>query len=279
MRGSIVLEALDCLSAMDVAYTSDHGQSENGEVLLSNTVKLNRLLHQAMRVTGAPMGNLQVLDGDLLRIRVHHGFEKPFLEFFSEVNHDIGSCGSALHSQSNVVVQDVKRSEIFSGNGSLAVMLRAGVRACQSTPIFAARDSVVGMLNTHHARPRSFSPDELAEIKRLAEQASSLLVAPISPTVTSPEHQGWNRIALDGEWDISHKRELAELFSGLNNEGPAIIDLTHATYFDSTVLNALATLRNQFKELPITLVGPNKNVLQILKIANFDKLFRIVEHE
>lgn len=243
------------------------------------TANLSRLLQQAQLVTGAQMGNVQLLDGDVLRIHVHHGFRKPFLDFFNEVRHDVGSCGSALHSHGNVVVQDVERSAIFRDRDSLEAMLRADVRACQSTPIFAETGSILGVLNTHHARPRRFSPDELLQIRLLAEQASPLLEDPFLRSIAAQEHQAWNRLALDGEWDLSRKSELSELLSGLTNEGPAIIDLSQVTYVDSTVLNALAVLRLKFKDLRMTLIVPNKNVLRIFKLANFDKLFHIVEHE
>lgn len=243
------------------------------------TANLSRLLQRAQLVTGAQMGNVQLLDGDVLRIHVHHGFKTPFLDFFREVRHDIGSCGSALHSYDHVVVQDVTSSTIFNGAASLQAMLGAGVRACQSTPIFAKTGAILGVLNTHHARPRTFSPDELVQIKLLAAQASPILESPSLRSRAYSGYQTSNRLALDGEWDLSRKTELTQLFSSLTTEGPAIIDLSHVTYMDSTVLNALAMLRHKFEDLSITLVVPNEDVLRILKLVNFDKLFRIVERE
>lgn len=225
------------------------------------------------------MGNVQLLDGDVLRIHVHYGFKTPFLNFFREVRHDVGSCGSTLHSQGHVVVQDVTSSAIFNGGASLEAMLGADVRACQSTPIFAKTGAIVGVLNTHHARPRTFSPDELEQIKLLAAQASPILEDPFLRSRAYSDYQTSNRLALDGEWDLSRKTELTQLFSGLTNDRPAIVDLSHVTYMDSTVLNALAMLRCKFAGLPITLVAPNENVLRILSLVRFHELFHIVERE
>lgn len=212
------------------------------------------------------MGNLQVLDGDVLRIRVHHGFESPFLEYFRAVRHDVGSCGSTLRSQGSVVVHDVERSEIFNAGDSLQAMLRAGARACQSTPIFAGAGAIVGVLSTHHDRPRAFDPHELLQIKGLAEQASRLL----------DDGSDRNRIALAGEWDLARKAELERLLSELTADREATIDLRECTYADSTVLGALAAMRLKFAGVPVTLLAPSPQLRRLLTVANFDSLFRIV---
>lgn len=87
-----------------------------------------------------------------------------------------------------------------------------------------------------------------------------------------------NRVALDGEWDLTRRDELNELLSRLRVDGDATIDLRECEYADSTVLTALAILRVKFADTPVTLLGPSPHLQRILKIANFDRLFRIVPH-
>lgn len=94
-----------------------------------------------------------------------------------------------------------------------------------------------------------------------------------------PEPLLKNRVALDGEWDLTRREELAALMGRLSLDGEATIDFRGCTYADSTVLSALAILRARFADKAVTLLGPSSQVKRILKIANFDRLFRIVDSE
>lgn len=90
---------------------------------------------------------------------------------------------------------------------------------------------------------------------------------------------GKNTVALDGEWDLTRREELLALFGRLSLDGEATIDLRGCTYADSTVLSALAMLRAKFGARPVTLLGPSRDLQRILKLANFDRLFKIVTDE
>lgn len=84
-------------------------------------------------------------------------------------------------------------------------------------------------------------------------------------------------IALEGEWDLARRQELWTLLSRLSLDGEATIDLRGCTYADSTILSALAMLRVKFADKGITLVGPSPQLQRILRIADFDELFKIVD--
>lgn len=88
-----------------------------------------------------------------------------------------------------------------------------------------------------------------------------------------------NRVALDGEWDLSRKDELKQLFNGLTANDPATVDLRECSYIDSTALSLLAALSIRLRGTPITLLGPNPGILRILKLMRFDGLFRIEDGE
>ena len=85
------------------------------------------------------------------------------------------------------------------------------------------------------------------------------------------------RIELNGEYDISQQHSVASLFEALRPDGPAVIDLTKVTYVDSSFLAELVKLRRRFKEHVITLVGAKDNVLRVLQIVSFDRLFEVRE--
>ena len=111
---------------------------------------LHDILDAAIEITGAQMGNIQLLEGDVLRIAAQRGFDRPFLEFFASVHGEQAACGTALQRGERVIVDDVLNSPIFVGTSALDVMVAAGARAVQSTPLVSRSGRVLGMFSTHY---------------------------------------------------------------------------------------------------------------------------------
>ena len=136
---------------------------------------LHEILDAAIEITGAQMGNIQLLDGDLLRITEQRGFDSPFLEFFEEVHGEQAACGTALQRAERVIVDDVAKSDIFEGT-ALEVMLAAGARAVQSTPLVSRSGRMLGMFSTHYRHaPQQPSDRALRLLDILARQAADLI--------------------------------------------------------------------------------------------------------
>ncbi len=58
---------------------------------------IEKMLDATIEMLDADMGNIQLLEGDSLRIEAQRGFEKDFLEFFQTVSvQDESACGRAL---------------------------------------------------------------------------------------------------------------------------------------------------------------------------------------
>lgn len=143
------------------------------------TTLLSGILDAAIEGTGADMGNIQLFDpktGQLV-ITVHRGFHEPFLEFFNSVHSGHAACGTALKSRARVIVPDVANSPIFSRADILEVMLDAGVRAVQSTPIIGKSGRLWGMLSTHSRTVNPPSKKDLSLIDYFAEWAAEILEA------------------------------------------------------------------------------------------------------
>src|SRR5262245_53294866 len=133
-------------------------------------------LDAALRVAGTNLGNVQLLDSDgALRISAQRGFEQPFLEFFAEVKGAESACGVALILGRQYSVSDVETHPVFQGTAALEVMLAAGARAVESSPIMSTAGVPLGMLSVHHREPGT--PDEcvLALLARIARRAGALL--------------------------------------------------------------------------------------------------------
>jgi PAS domain S-box-containing protein len=138
---------------------------------------LDEFVAAAIDLTEADKGNLQLLDPELgiLRIRAQRGFDEPFLKFFAAVRDDSSACGTAMGSGTRVDVEDVTESNIFKGHPSLDIMLQAGARAVQSTPLVSSTGNILGMISTHFSRPHRLNDRELRFIELLARQVADYL--------------------------------------------------------------------------------------------------------
>lgn len=141
------------------------GNEENGF-----EKKLLEVLDAAIEICGAEKGTLQTFDNatGALKIDAQRGFDAPFLDFFTEVKNDGCACGHVLNGGSRVVIEDVTQSEIFAGQPSLKVLLDAGVRAVQSTPVVSSIGRILGVISTHFANPHLPSDGQLRFLDLLA---------------------------------------------------------------------------------------------------------------
>jgi signal transduction histidine kinase/CheY-like chemotaxis protein len=133
------------------------------------------VLDAAIDLSSADMGNIQLLEHGVLKIVAHRGFETPFLEFFNSIDQGPAACVTAIEKGERVIVSDVASSEIFAGSPALSVMLAAGARAVQSTPLVSRSGRVLGVLSTHYHAPHRPSHRELRLLDVLARQAADIL--------------------------------------------------------------------------------------------------------
>ncbi len=137
---------------------------------------LNAIVEAAIFLTGAAKGNIQLLESSGgLRLVVHRGFQEPFLKFFSGDKAQASECNRAMQTRERVMVEDVTQSEIFAGTPSLQVLLDAGVRAVQSTPLVSSAGKLLGIISTHFGRPHLPGERELRLMDLLARQAADYL--------------------------------------------------------------------------------------------------------
>ena len=89
-------------------YPIVHAQPDFGSILSP----LKWVVKAALQITGATMGNLQLVDpaSGALRIAAQYGFRKPFLDFFQCVHENQAACGAALRSRGRVIVEDVTQN-------------------------------------------------------------------------------------------------------------------------------------------------------------------------
>lgn len=136
---------------------------------------LREILDAAIAFTQSAKGNIQLFGSEsgALEIAAQRGFEEPFLKYFEHVSPEKASaCGAAMQAGERVVVEDVTRSELFRGQPSLDVLLQAGVRAVQSTPLLTGSGKLLGMISTHFSAPHRPNERELRFMDLLARLAA-----------------------------------------------------------------------------------------------------------
>jgi PAS domain S-box-containing protein len=138
---------------------------------------LAEFLEAAISLTGASMGNVQLFDAssDGLRLVAHRGFQEPFLKFFEVVSTQGSVCEMAMKKRARAIVSDVAGSEALAGTPAQKVLLEAGVRAVQSTPLISSSGNLLGMISTHYTIPTEPTGQQLALVDLLARQIADLL--------------------------------------------------------------------------------------------------------
>ena len=178
------LKAQDSLRDAERMRVSLHAQIEE----LANrgpfrpqftTTLLNGILLAVIEGTRADMGTIQayVRETGSLHMLVHRGFQEPFLEFFDSVGPGDAACGTALKSKRRVIIPDVANSPIFAGTRLLEVVLDAGIRAVQSTPLMGKSGDVCGILSTHYRNVTQPGKKDLHLIDYFAGWAAETLEA------------------------------------------------------------------------------------------------------
>lgn len=136
---------------------------------------LTAALRRTLSVTGARMGNVQLVENGMLRMEKHVGVNRLFSDYFAFVGSSTTSCAQAASDRRQVTVKDVAASDSFD-DGSRQVILQTGSRACHSVPLLRPDGAVIGMISSHHERPlHDLAPAQLTVLQDLGGQVGRWL--------------------------------------------------------------------------------------------------------
>jgi signal transduction histidine kinase/DNA-binding response OmpR family regulator len=138
---------------------------------------LSEILDAGIQITGADLGNIQLVNADTssLEIAVHRGFDSDFLAFFSQGSDPEGARGAAMRAGQRLIIADVAEDPLLAGTDTLGVLLSAGVRAMQSTPIRSPAGELIGILSTHYRTPRRPEAHDLHLLDMLGHVAAGYI--------------------------------------------------------------------------------------------------------
>lgn len=135
---------------------------------------LNEIVGAAIDITHADMGSIQLLINSELKIVASRGFDQDILDYFNTVPKSQAACGTALVKGERVIIEDVTKSPIFSGE-VMEKILAAGIRSVQSTPLIGRAGQILGMFCTQYRANRVPSERDLNLLDMLARQAADLI--------------------------------------------------------------------------------------------------------
>ncbi|MGN6527174.1 MAG: sensor histidine kinase [Burkholderiaceae bacterium] len=137
---------------------------------------LDEITEAAIEMAEADLGDLRLLDpaSSRLRIAAQRGFPARWTEFWN-ASPDDGTSGQALRARKRMIVEDVFHSPSHADERTRGMLLQAGVRAVQSTPLVTRSGEVLGVVSTYMCRPHRPAPRTLRWLDLLARQASDLV--------------------------------------------------------------------------------------------------------
>ena len=139
--------------------------------------RLQDLLEAAVTVSDADFGHVQLLAADgRLRIVTRHGLEDGWIDDWQAAAGDgHGARGAALAQGGRVIVEDVLTSPAFANPVDREAMVKAGIRAMQSTPLRSRSGQLLGMFSTHYRQAHRLDVKALKVLDLLADHTAQAI--------------------------------------------------------------------------------------------------------
>ncbi|HEU5273177.1 MAG TPA: GAF domain-containing protein [Xanthobacteraceae bacterium] len=151
---------------------------------------LERLLSAILEMTGASLGNVQLMDWHTGRLTIasQRGFSKSFLDHFHTVFvRDGSACGRAIRDRRPIIIEDVMLDCEFAPHRKIAD--EAGFRAVQSTPLISTSGAFLGVVSTHFSAPHRPTAGEMLAVGCAADAEANAIIARRANGPSDP--QGW----------------------------------------------------------------------------------------
>lgn len=135
---------------------------------------LLEIVDTAIAITGADFGCVQLanMDETTLHTAAMRGLSNAWLEFWNRRAQGSGSCGAALRSRGRLVIENVESSPVLAGSPELPLLLDAGVRSLQLTPLLSRSGGALGIFSTFYRVPRQPAEKDMRHLDLLARQAA-----------------------------------------------------------------------------------------------------------
>lgn len=218
-----------CAVGLTMAYTIDRLETRNREALaLGRQLEdlhrvssrlfedkdvdkiLDNILMVGLELLDADKGLIQLYDrrDHSLRLATQVGFSAEFCERLQRVPLDFSCCGAAFQRRQRVIVENVATDTEFS---KLAPLFAAcHVVSAQSTPLFGADGTVLGVLTTYAPKPLVPSESRLHLFDLFAQQAARIVETRQQHESLTQEKQALEyQVSATEQWLQNTLRELS----------------------------------------------------------------------
>lgn len=140
-----------------------------------------KLIDAAVTVMRADFASMQQYFPHLgakgeLKLLGHQGFSPEAAKFWAWVRADSKcTCGVAISRRQRVIAADIENEEFMAGTADQEQLLKAGIRAAQTTPLLSRHGELVGMITTHWKQPHAPTERDLRLLDILARLAADLI--------------------------------------------------------------------------------------------------------
>jgi PAS domain S-box-containing protein len=198
---------------------------------------LDESLEAALEITRAEMGSIQIVDDfGSLQLVAHRGFDPPLSQFLEARGKVCVACQKALKREQRVMVEDLTKSAIFAGTPDLDAMLKAGIRALQSTPLVTRSGHPVGILSTHFRAPTCPDERDFRLLDLLARQITDLLERAQAQAALRESERRW-RDVIDHANAIVWLKDLDGRFLRINRCMEKELDVSASQVIGRTVFD------------------------------------------
>ncbi len=127
----------------------------------------------AMELTNTPAGSLMQYNAtnNTMRVIGTRGFSNKFSKVQEWSVRKGGFTDHIMSKKETAIIPDVTKDSSFND----PVVLKEGIRSVMAVPLISEGSNIVGILYVDDFIPRSFTEDEIAELKLLATQAAFAL--------------------------------------------------------------------------------------------------------
>ncbi|MGA2057882.1 MAG: GAF domain-containing protein [Bradyrhizobium sp.] len=141
----------------------------------------DKLVEAAATIMRSEVCTVQILHPERgpageLRLLASRGLLPEGVKFWEWVRADSGcTCGEVLRTGKRAIAEDVANCAFMAGKPDRDVLLAAGIRAGQSTPLITRSGKLVGIISTHWTRPHRPSERDLRMFDILARPTADLI--------------------------------------------------------------------------------------------------------
>ena len=138
---------------------------------------LREIIKAAAAICGADFGAIQLADSKtgMFQVAVQQGLPEWWTASWNGVCKGRGGCCAVLRRRKRTVILDVVENPMLAGTPAREVMLKAGVKTVQCTPLRSWSGTLVGVFSTHYREQKRLDARTLGLLDMFGRYAADII--------------------------------------------------------------------------------------------------------